>query len=139
MTAIDPDRNRGLYGKYRVDKIVQTINPVCPSSPDGWHHKTVQHWCSYCLGPRYETEYVDPGPVFVLAYEKDPHAAVALAAYAQSCEHDYPQLAADLRKLLRGKPECECHEPACQWCEVHGSTGNPPPEELWPQDGEDGE
>lgn len=23
----------------------------------------------------------------------------------------------------RTPAECECHEPACQWCEVHGDTG----------------
>lgn len=40
------------------------------------------------------------GPVFVLAYATDPHARVALAAYADSCETDYPQLAADLRASL---------------------------------------
>lgn len=130
----DPDRSRGLYDKYRVDKIVHTVTMVCPASPDGLHHKTVQHWCQYCPGPEYDIEFVDPGPVFVLDYSNDPHAAVALAAYAKSCEHDYPVLADDLRKLLRGKPECECDEPACQWCEIHGATGNPPPRDLWSED-----
>lgn len=63
-------------------------------------------------------------PCFVLRYGTDPHAAVALAAYAKSCEAEYPQLAADLREQLRDQPECECDEPACQWCEIHGDTGN---------------
>lgn len=81
---------RGLYGKYRVERV------------DG----------------------KDKGPYFVLGYTSDPHAAVALAAYAASCEADYPQLAADLREALRGQPECECDEPACVWCEIHGDTGN---------------
>ena len=37
---------------------------------------------------------------FVLSYDSDPHARVALAAYAASCETDYPELAADLRARL---------------------------------------
>lgn len=37
------------------------------------------------------------GPWFVLAYARDPHARVALAAYADSVEAELPQLAADLR------------------------------------------
>ncbi len=65
----DPDRERGLYGKYFVKKIKSG-------------------------------ELVDPGPVFVLAYVTDPHARVALAAYATSCEADYSPLAADLRAAL---------------------------------------
>lgn len=65
----DPDRDRGLYRKYQVQKVTR----------DG--------------------ELVDPGPVFVLAYTRDPHARVALAAYADSCAADFPPLAADLRRL----------------------------------------
>lgn len=40
------------------------------------------------------------GPYFVLAYASDPHARVALAAYADSCVEEYPLLAADLRAAL---------------------------------------
>lgn len=60
------DQQRGLYGKYRVERL------------DGR----------------------DKGPYFVLAYLTDPHAAAALAAYAASCEDEYPLLAADLRREL---------------------------------------
>lgn len=66
MTITDPDQQRGLYGKYRVEKV--NGKPV--------------------------------GRVFVLAYDTDPHARTALAAYADSCAEDYPQLAADLRTDL---------------------------------------
>lgn len=66
MTITDPDQQRGLYGKYRVEKV--NGKPV--------------------------------GRTFVLAYDNDPHAQVALAAYADSCEAEYPQLAADLRTQL---------------------------------------
>lgn len=127
-TTLDPDKNRGLYGKYHVQKITHRPS-VCPWSPNGSHNPTVTSICHYCHGavPLTVTELVDPdGPVFVLAFTKDPHAAVALAAYAESCAAEYPKLAADLREALRGQPECECHEPACQWCEIHGETGNPP-------------
>ena len=34
---------------------------------------------------------------FVLDMTHDPHAIAALAAYADSCEAEYPQLARDLR------------------------------------------
>ncbi|KZL33174.1 MULTISPECIES: hypothetical protein [Rhodococcus] len=40
---------------------------------------------------------------FVLSYDSDPHARAALAAYAASCETDYPELAADLRARLNEK------------------------------------
>ncbi|PQM45691.1 hypothetical protein C1Y40_04135 [Mycobacterium talmoniae] len=55
------------------------------------------------LYDKYRVERADgkaKGPYFVLAYTTDPHAAVALAAYADSCEADYPMLAADLREAL---------------------------------------
>lgn len=101
----DPDKQRGLYGKYLVFRAGGDMKPVTD-------------------------------PCFVLRYTTDPHAAVALAAYAKSCEADYPQLAADLREALRGQPECECDEPACRWCEIHGDTGNPPPPQHHPDDDE---
>lgn len=40
------------------------------------------------------------GPAFVLAYARDPHARVALEAYATSVEKELPGLAADLRAAL---------------------------------------
>lgn len=40
------------------------------------------------------------GPWFVLAYGRDPHARVALAAYADSVEAELPGLARDLRSEL---------------------------------------
>lgn len=39
---------------------------------------------------------------FVLRYDKDPHAVVAMDAYANSVERDNPLLAADIRARLRG-------------------------------------
>lgn len=71
MTITDPDQQRGLYGKYLVYK---------PDPETG--------------------ELRDPGSVFVLNYATDPHARVALRAYAQSCANDYPQLANDLMRKL---------------------------------------
>ena len=100
----DPDRDRGLYRKYELYRVKEDDS-----------------------GNVYEHYQVED-PFFVLKYTTDPHAAVALAAYAKSCESDYPQLAADLREALRDQPECECDEPACRWCEIHGDTGNPPPQ-----------
>lgn len=65
--ATDPDRTRGLYTKYRVEKV------------NGKDH----------------------GRCFVLDYDNDPHARIALEAYADSCADDYPQLAEDLYSALR--------------------------------------
>ena len=66
MTVTDPDTERGLYGKYRVEKV--NGKPI--------------------------------GRVFVLDYDNDPHARVALEAYADSCGDEYPQLASDLYREL---------------------------------------
>jgi hypothetical protein len=62
---------------------------------------------------KYRAEKLNGKPVgrsFVLDYDTDPYARVALAAYADSCEADHPQLAADLRAAL-AKPGPE-GEPA---------------------------
>lgn len=45
---------------------------------------------------------VDPkARYFVLRYDQDPHARVALAAYAESVQRDNSLLAGDVRKRLR--------------------------------------
>lgn len=41
-----------------------------------------------------------PGPLFILNYGKDPHARVALAAYADSCAATHPTLSMDLCAAL---------------------------------------
>ncbi|GAA2418379.1 hypothetical protein [Mycolicibacterium llatzerense] len=104
MSEID-DRERGLYRKYELYRVKEDDSG------------------------NVREHYQVTDPFFVLRYTTDPHAAVALKAYADSCEHDYPQLAAELREVLRGRPECECDEPACMFCDIHGETGN--------RDGED--
>lgn len=60
MTIIDPDTQRGLYGKYYVRR--ERITPNSQGVPNG-------------------TIWSDPGECFVLAYATDPHAKVALAAH----------------------------------------------------------
>ena len=104
----DPDRTRGLYGKYLVRKIKRGDGGLCAGSPNGVHIPApgLGQACSYCAGPRHD-ELVDPGPVFVLAYARDAHARAALSAYADSCETDYPQLAADLRDALAAAEAAE--------------------------------
>jgi len=67
----DSDQVRGLYRKYHVERL---------------HDKTGKHRnCEY----------------FVLDLDHDKHALAALRAYADSCEAEYPLLAADLRGKLR--------------------------------------
>lgn len=62
----------GLYEKFRVER-------TDGKSAPGEKHS----------GCRY----------FVLDLDHDPHAAPALKAYAESCESEYPNLAADLRRI----------------------------------------
>ena len=64
------DQERGLYQKYLVKRL---------NDPTGKH--------TDC-------------PYFVLDIKHDLHSRVALAAYIASCEAEYPQLAADLARLL---------------------------------------
>ena len=43
---------------------------------------------------------VPPGKYFTLNFATDPHAQVAILAYAESVEKENPVLAADLRREL---------------------------------------
>lgn len=85
----DDDRQLGLYRKYDLFRV----------SGDGERLSLVTD------------------PFFVLRYTTDPHAAVALRAYADSCEAEYPVLAAELRNSL-GIRRCDCgNENHPSWCE----------------------
>lgn len=64
------DKSRGLYGKFIVRRQDGS------SEPGGKHDE-----CDY----------------FVLDLTHDAHAKAAILAYANSCETEYPPLAADLR------------------------------------------
>lgn len=73
----DPDTERGLYRKYRVQKVIHGTDQRGDPSED----------------------YIDyPGEYFVLAAH-DPHARAALRAYADSCAAEFPKLASDLRDM----------------------------------------
>ena len=84
----------GLYTKYRVfrepDVETQEGHPV--------------EVIAYCFvnGPDEGTsiEEVDDGMLFVLRPANDRHAQVALAAYAESCRDEMPQLSADVLDML---------------------------------------
>lgn len=71
---MDTDHERGLYGKYHVERIDGS------SEPGGKHAD-----CKY----------------FVLDLTHDKHALPALEAYALSCQDEYPLLAQDLIALAR--------------------------------------
>jgi hypothetical protein len=77
MNAPEPivaeDTNRGLYQKFNVTRIDGS------DAPGERNH-----------GHRYLVLDLDKLPT-------DAHAKAAVIAYAESCEDDYPQLAADLR------------------------------------------
>lgn len=74
MANLDPsDKERGLYEKFHVERTDGS------SEPSGRHY-----------GCRY----------FVLDLDHDPHARLAILAYALSCEADYPALSSDLLDVL---------------------------------------
>jgi hypothetical protein len=70
------DTSRGLYAKYEVWRADGE------SGPGGKHEK-----CQF----------------FVLDLDHDPHALPALRAYIASCRQQYPELAADLGRLIDGR------------------------------------
>lgn len=73
IKPINIDREKGLYGKYRVERIGGT---------PGKHRD-----CYY----------------YVLDLEHDAYALPALRAYADVCETAYPALAHDLRVLVENR------------------------------------
>jgi hypothetical protein len=75
------DKTKGLYNKFAVSRNDGS------SEPGGKH---------------YGCEY------FVLDIDHDPHAIAALHAYADSCETDYPALAADLRARVGSNAKMSC-------------------------------
>jgi len=72
------------------------------------------HKCAHCSArsvgeamercfpcPQTRLEEVDPNAeYFILRIDTDPHARVALKAYADSVEQDNPQFAKDIREQL---------------------------------------
>lgn len=68
---MEKDKKRGLYGKWHVIRVSD-----------------------------FETKHDDCN-TFVLDLTHDPFARFCLPSYIEKCEKDYPQLAADLRELLR--------------------------------------
>jgi hypothetical protein len=70
-----PQEEQGIYNKYKVTRVDGS------DLPGGRHH-----------GQRY----------FVLNVDSDVHARHALYAYADSCERQFPQLAVDIRHMLKG-------------------------------------
>ena len=76
MVKTMDDKKRGLYRRYRVDRLDDVL---------GKHND--------CL-------------FFVLDLDHDPHAIPAIIAYIESCEADYPVLAADLAiQVLKRLPK----------------------------------
>lgn len=61
---------------------------------------------------------------FVLDLEHDDFAIHALKAYANACAKSYPDLAADLRRIIGNiKPSCSCREAFCPHLSVWGPDG----------------
>lgn len=97
-----PERDR-LYDKYRL------FYEPTEDTPDG---HPVRVMANYFVRVDLPSGYQDgageiwhplqevEGFYFVLRPESDEHARVALAAYAQSCQKDYPRLSEDLYDVL---------------------------------------
>lgn len=79
--AVDADKVRGLYQKYRVQRI---IDP--------------EHKHSGCF-------------YFVLDTKHDKYAVPALKAYAKACRREFPQLSTDLYKMADNIVQAETGEP----------------------------
>jgi hypothetical protein len=75
--ATDPDRARGIYEKYVVQR-------TDGATENGRKHEHCHH--------------------FVLDVDHDPLAVPCLSLYADICGTSYPQLARDLRKLIGNLP-----------------------------------
>lgn len=93
----DPDPD-GLYDKYRVYKEPHDVDehPVPADGPRYTTNKT------YAPGKPIEAYMEEVREfVFVLKPDSDPHARVAMAAYAESVQGEKPMLAEDLRSVLR--------------------------------------
>ena len=81
-----PDEERGLYPKYRIIRL-DSVN---------YDHKTMAESPVRIDGlPMAEVD----GPAFVIKLD-DPHAGVALQAYARACRATHPVLANDIMTLL---------------------------------------
>jgi len=78
----DDDKDRGLYPKYEVRKLIRYTDQRGEES--------------MIPSPTPLDE-----PFFVLRYTTDPSAWTALAEYANSCAADYPTLAEDLFSEVR--------------------------------------
>ncbi len=94
------DKLCGIYDKFRIERTDGKSRP-------GRKHDG----CTY----------------FVLDITHDPFAVPALLAYADSCEAEYPELAADCRRWVV-RPE-EARIPAtCELCGGKGLVPNGAPE-----------
>jgi len=94
VTTRVDDKDRGLYPRYHVER----LNDAAGKHSACW--------------------------VFVLDPHHDPHARVALKAYADSCAVDYPLLAGDLRAKM---PPC----PRCKGCGQIADTDQGEPWSDW--------
>lgn len=83
------DTERGLYRKYKVER-------TDGSSGKGGKHER----CEY----------------FILDLEHDKHAKAALKAYAESCAKEFPELAKDLREMMKPTPDCGCRSASHDGC-----------------------
>ena len=76
MSRSGEDKDRGLYRKFKVERTDGQ------SAPGKKHER-----CRY----------------FVLDLEHDEFAPVALEAYASKCREEFPKLAEDIGRQLRGE------------------------------------
>ncbi len=91
------DKTIGLYEKFHVERV------------DGSSERGGKH---------YQCEY------FVLDMNHDEHAYAAVKAYADSCEAEYPLLAADLRKKYEVPASAPSASVAVAWALTYAGEFN---------------
>lgn len=90
---MQPGEDKGIYPKYVVFKH-PGFEPEVLDAKAFADSAGEYSWSTFA-----DLEHVDDW-VFVLKPISDPHARIALAAYAESCKAERPQLSQDIYEVL---------------------------------------
>lgn len=91
-------------GDHRIFVDPRVLQQTFPTAEDADLAGLEKRWIVHRMDhaeTKPESKHFGGCATFVLDISHDPFAQVAALAYAQACAYDYPQLAADLRALVR--------------------------------------